>query len=155
MGPCDEATGSLCSCRTHVHCRSSAEILDRTLHNALPQHQPGSSSISPSLLPLLLAKYLAGKNTTCPEFAPFSHVLGAIPCSAVQRVGTANPRRIGQISSSCNSAQLDARGRIPFQSPVVFETGDACQKDCGDCFRKSLIPWIAVANLLMGQNDKV
>jgi hypothetical protein len=34
-----------------------------------------------------------------------------------------------------------------------FELSDACQKDCGNCFRKSLIPWTAVADLSLGQND--
>src|SRR5713101_8233401 len=38
-------------------------------------------------------------------------------------------------------------------SEVIFEAGDACQKDCCDCFRKSLIPWTPVAYLSLGQND--
>jgi hypothetical protein len=36
---------------------------------------------------------------------------------------------------------------------MIFEPSDACQKDCGNCFRKSLIPWTAVGDLSLGQND--
>src|SRR5690348_4477800 len=35
---------------------------------------------------------------------------------------------------------------------MIFEPSDACQKDCGNCFRKSPIPWTAVADLSLGQN---
>ncbi len=38
---------------------------------------------------------------------------------------------------------------------MIFKAGDACQKDRGDCFRKSLIPWTAVADLSLGQNDSL
>lgn len=38
------------------------------------------------------------------------------------------------------------------QEQMIFEPSDACQKDCGNCFRKSLIPWTAVADLSLGQN---
>lgn len=36
---------------------------------------------------------------------------------------------------------------------VILKAGDACQKDCYDCFHKSLIPWTAVADVSLGQND--
>jgi hypothetical protein len=36
---------------------------------------------------------------------------------------------------------------------AIVEAGDVCQKDCGDCLRKSLIRRTAVAELFLGQKD--
>jgi hypothetical protein len=42
-----------------------------------------------------------------------------------------------------------------FQEQMILEPSDARQKGYGNCFRKSLIPWTAVADLSLGQNDNL
>src|SRR5713226_6782516 len=69
MVPCDGATRSCALAGpTPIVGRSSAEILERMLHTALPQHPLESYSVSPSPLPVCeVPRRGNARNATCPE----------------------------------------------------------------------------------------